>query len=89
MRTSTVMPEQLGGLSLFHPTGHLVQPTNPFGKDIANVALFRSLILYGGFSEIAVLNQVGMSDMQLEAEMSEFINVDLLSTNIAHTALPA
>ena len=57
------MPE---GLCFFHPQGHLARPANPFGKDIANAALFRGLLNHGGFSEVAVLNQIGINPDQLQ-----------------------
>ena len=49
------MSAPIDGLSLFHPKGHLARPANPFGKDIANAALFRGLVNHGGFAEVAVL----------------------------------
>ena len=61
------MSAPLHGLSLFHPKGHLARPANPFGKDIANAALFRGLLNYGGFTDVAVLNQLGLSGEQLAA----------------------
>ena len=43
----------------------MARPSNPFGKDIANAALFRALAKFGGFEEIAVLNRVGLTPEEL------------------------
>lgn len=42
-------------LALYAPSGSFGTVTNPFGKDTANLGLFRALALYGGFSELGVL----------------------------------
>ncbi|MCP9801755.1 glycosyltransferase family 4 protein [Synechococcus sp. RedBA-s] len=52
-------------LSIFHPSGQLVRPSNPFGKDIANAQLYRGLLSYGGYKRIHILNQLGLTDEQL------------------------
>jgi hypothetical protein len=66
------------GICFFHPQGHLARPANPFGKDIANAAPFRGLVQHGGFSDVAVLNQAGLSAEQLAAEMAKLGLVDWL-----------
>ncbi|MBV2352136.1 glycosyltransferase family 4 protein [Synechococcus sp. HK05] len=48
-------------LALFHPPGHLRQPDNPFGKDVANAGLFRALASFGGYERLSILNQVGLT----------------------------
>lgn len=83
------MPESQGGISLFHPQGHLARPSNPFGKDIANAALFRALVQHGGFSDVAVLNQAGLSAEQLAAEMGGASAPRFVAGSIGDTALPA
>jgi len=45
-------------LAIFHPAGHLGQPGNPFGKDIANAGLFRALAQHGQYAQVNVLNQL-------------------------------
>jgi D-inositol-3-phosphate glycosyltransferase len=77
------------GICFFHPQGHLARPANPFGKDIANAALFRGLVQHGGFSDVAVLNQAGLSAEQLAAEMAGTAGVRFAAAPIANTALPA
>jgi glycosyltransferase involved in cell wall biosynthesis len=83
------MPEGPPGICLFHPQGHLARPANPFGKDIANAALFRGLVRYGDFSDVAVLNQAGLSADQLAAEMAGVGSARFAAAPIANTALPA
>lgn len=84
-----VMSASLNGLSLFHPQGHLGRPTNPFGKDIANSALFRGLVKYGGFPEVAVLNQLGLSSEQLARTLESAGAVRLASAMLNDTSWPA
>ena len=74
-------------LALFHPAGHLVHPGNPFGKDIANASLFRSLARLGGYRKVSVLNQLALSSEALsnswgfdDSEAIEFVSASLHST---------
>ncbi len=83
------MPEQLRGLSLFHPNGHLARPENPFGKDIANADLFRALVAHGGFEEVAVLNQAGLNAEQLAAEMIASPATRFAAAPLVNTTYPA
>ena len=80
------MPE---GLCFFHPQGHLARPANPFGKDIANAALFRGLLNHGGFSEVAVLNQIGINPDQLQEALGLGKEVRLASAALNNTSWPA
>jgi glycosyltransferase involved in cell wall biosynthesis len=52
-------------LALFHPAGHFKQRGNPFGKDIANAALFRALACHGGYGRVTVMHQLGLTPPQL------------------------
>ena len=83
------MSASIDGLSLFHPQGHLVRPANPFGKDIANAALFRGLVNHGGFAEVAVLNQLGLNPDQLEAALAPGNNVRITSAALNNISWPA
>ena len=83
------MSALIDGISLFHPQGHLVRPANPFGKDIANAALFRGLVNHGGFSEVAVLNQVGLNPDQLETVLTPGNDVRLRSAALNNTSWPS
>lgn len=56
-------------LALFHPAGHLGQPGNPFGKDIANAGLFRALARHGGYARVNVLNQLQLPPSDIAAAL--------------------
>lgn len=43
-------------LSIFHPPGVLGLSANPFGKDVANLELYRALARHGGFERIDMLS---------------------------------
>jgi D-inositol-3-phosphate glycosyltransferase len=43
-------------LAIFHPPGELALNANPFGKDIANLQLYRALAQHGGFEQLDVLS---------------------------------
>ena len=42
-------------LSIFHPPGQMGLGANPFGKDVANLQLYRALARHGGFAQLDVL----------------------------------
>ena len=42
--------------ALYAPAGRVGLPNNPFGKDVANHQLFRSVALYGGYEQLDVLS---------------------------------
>lgn len=47
-------------LAIYHPPGRLGLGQNPFGKDVANLQLYRALANYGGFEQVDLLsNAVG------------------------------
>ena len=55
-----------GEISIFHPSGWLVQPTGqPFGKDVANAGLFSALARYGNYRHLAVLHASAASAVDL------------------------
>jgi D-inositol-3-phosphate glycosyltransferase len=83
------MPEHQPGICFFHPQGHLARPANPFGKDIANAALFRALVQHGGFTDVAVLNQAGLNAEQLAAEMAGAPQVRFSAASLLDTVQPA
>ena len=83
------MPEAQSGICFFNLQGHLARPANPFGKDIANAALFRALVQHGGFSDVAVLHQAGLSPEQLAAEMAFATAPGFVTASLDDTALPA
>jgi glycosyltransferase involved in cell wall biosynthesis len=52
-------------LSIFHPPGKLGYGANPFGKDVANLQLYRALAQHGGFEQIDVLSHAPTSAADL------------------------
>lgn len=56
-------------LAVFHPPGHLELHGNPFGKDVANLELYRALALHGGFEELTVLSLRPGTDEDLAREL--------------------
>ncbi len=58
-------------LAIFHPPGRLGLKGNPFGKDIANLELYRALALYGRFEALAVLSVRANSDADLVEDLLE------------------
>ncbi|HTI67683.1 MAG TPA: glycosyltransferase family 4 protein [Caulobacteraceae bacterium] len=48
-------------LAIYHPAGRLGLTENPFGKDMANLELFRALARHGGFEQLSFLTHVGVS----------------------------
>lgn len=78
-------------LALFHPQGHFALPGNPFGKDVANGALFRALARFGGYRSMYVLNQFGLSAQDLADGLFEQADasVQLASGALWSTAIPS
>ncbi|HEX4098242.1 MAG TPA: glycosyltransferase family 4 protein, partial [Caulobacteraceae bacterium] len=56
-------------LAIFHPRGELGLGKNPFGKDIANLELYRAMAQHGGFAQIDVLSVRPTSDAALRAAL--------------------
>ena len=54
-------------LAIYHPSGVLGLGQNPFGKDVANLELFRALARYGGYEQIDLISNVPMEDQDLTA----------------------
>ena len=52
-------------LSIFHPPGELALRPNPFGKDVANLQLFRALARHGGFEQLDILSLHGGGEADL------------------------
>ncbi len=83
--------QRIEELALFHPPGRFLLPGNPFGKDVANGALFRALARHGGYRRLHVLNQLGLPPEQIaqglfaEAEAAPAVGGGPLWS----TALPA
>ena len=52
-------------LAIYHPSGQFNLVNNPFGKDVANLELFRALAAHGGFDQVTFLSQASISDADL------------------------
>jgi glycosyltransferase involved in cell wall biosynthesis len=52
-------------LAIFHPRGELGLGQNFFGKDVANLELFRAMAQYGGFERLDVLSVLATTDEAL------------------------
>ena len=60
-----------GRVALFHPRGRLALDANPFGKDVANRALWRALARHGGYEQIDILTLEPASLEDLDAALFE------------------
>jgi glycosyltransferase involved in cell wall biosynthesis len=56
-------------LAIYHPPGRLGLKGNPFGKDVANLELYRALALHGGFEALTVLSLRPGTDEQLAEDL--------------------
>jgi D-inositol-3-phosphate glycosyltransferase len=56
-------------LAIFHPRGELGLGQNFFGKDVANLELFRAMAQYGGFEQLDVLSVIPTTDAALRAAL--------------------
>ena len=54
-------------LAIYHPAGVLGLGPNPFGKDVANLELYRALARYGGLEQIDLVSNVPVDDQALTA----------------------
>ncbi len=52
-------------LAIYHPPGRLGLGQNPFGKDVANLQLYRALANYGGFEHIDFLSNTAVDSETL------------------------
>lgn len=52
-------------LSILHPRGELGLGQNPFGKDVANLELFRAMARYGGFEQLDILSVLPVTEAHL------------------------
>jgi D-inositol-3-phosphate glycosyltransferase len=56
-------------LAIFHPRGELGLGQNFFGKDVANLELFRAMAQHGGFEQLDVLSVIPTTDAALRAAL--------------------
>jgi D-inositol-3-phosphate glycosyltransferase len=78
-------------LSILHPAGALSTKANPFGKDVANLELFRALARHGGFEQIDVLSQTQLAEADLRAALlgGSEQTTKIVPASVLNTALPA
>ena len=58
-------------LSILHPRGDLGLGKNPFGKDVANLELFRAMARHGGFEQLDVLSVLPVTEEHLREALIE------------------
>jgi D-inositol-3-phosphate glycosyltransferase len=56
-------------LSIHHPAGQLALKSNPFGKDVANLDLYRALALHGGLERLDFLTHTPVRGEDLAAAL--------------------
>jgi D-inositol-3-phosphate glycosyltransferase len=78
-------------LSILHPAGALSTKANPFGKDVANLELFRALARHGGFEQIDILSQQPLAEADLRAALLGAGDqaTRIVPASVLNTALPA
>lgn len=77
-------------LSILYPVGALSTRANPFGKDVANLELFRALARHGGFEQLDVLSQRPIEEADLRAALigDAASKTRLVPASVINTALP-
>jgi glycosyltransferase involved in cell wall biosynthesis len=63
------LPAPSGRVAIFHPPGGMALPRNPFGKDVANLALWRAVTRHGGYARVDVLSLKPTTADELAAEL--------------------
>jgi D-inositol-3-phosphate glycosyltransferase len=58
-------------LAIYHPKGRVGLKHNPFGKDVANLQLYRALARHGGFSRVDVLSVAPVTDAELTEDLAD------------------
>ncbi len=78
-------------LAIFHPPGALALSPNPFGKDVANLQLFRALARHGRFEQLDVLSLHGGGGADLGRDLldGEASSTRLTSGSILNQAKAA
>ena len=56
-------------LAIYHPPGRLGLKQNPFGKDVANLQLYRALAQHGGYEQIDILSADAISGEVLSGDL--------------------
>jgi glycosyltransferase involved in cell wall biosynthesis len=56
-------------LAIYHPPGRIGLKSNPFGKDVANLQLYRALARHGGYGRIDLLSNLPAADADVAADL--------------------
>ena len=56
-------------LAIFHPNGEMGLRQNPFGKDIANLQLYRAMAQHGGFEQLDILSIRPVTEARLRESL--------------------
>lgn len=58
-------------LAIYHPSGQFNLVNNPFGKDVANLELFRALAAHGRVGPRSLISQATITDADLRKGLWE------------------
>ena len=56
-------------LAIYHPPGRIGPKANPFGKDVANLQLYRALARHGGYARGDLLSNLPVADADVAADL--------------------
>jgi glycosyltransferase involved in cell wall biosynthesis len=78
-------------LSIFHPPGRVGFGANPFGKDVANLQLYRALALHGGLEQLDLLSLTPAAEADVRRDLlgEAPAAVQLRTESIFNQAAPA
>jgi glycosyltransferase involved in cell wall biosynthesis len=69
-------------LAIYHPSGHTGLKSDPFGKDVANLELFRALVHYGGYEAVHVLTNQPIAASELATSLFEGLASPPITTGL-------
>jgi glycosyltransferase involved in cell wall biosynthesis len=56
-------------LAIYHPPGRIGPKANPFGKDVANLQLYRALARHGGYARVDLLSNLPVADADVAEDL--------------------
>ena len=56
-------------LAIYHPPGRIGPRANPFGKDVANLQLYRALARHGGYARVDLLSNLPVPDAEVAEDL--------------------
>ena len=56
-------------LVIYHPPGRIGPKANPFGKDVANLQLYRALARHGGYARVDLLSNLPVADADVAEDL--------------------